>query len=190
MSPDSLDPESLAADSRDTTDATPYAGPTEDIPAPRHITEGPGSRIGPTSCCRQSAKAACAPSTWPSRKGPPAAAWRSKSSREGSLNELKQLRSTTFPRTLAQGSKDGFEGNTDEQQRFGAIGHLRVADNASKSATLFTGQIGCPRCSTSLDVQIERNANALSQKQPAFVVIEASRGAKPSRNRSRLDESS
>jgi eukaryotic-like serine/threonine-protein kinase len=49
MSPDSLEPESLAADSRDTSDAspTPDAGPTEDIPAPRHITEGPGSRIGP-----------------------------------------------------------------------------------------------------------------------------------------------
>jgi serine/threonine protein kinase len=43
------DPEFPVVDSGDTSAASPQpeAGPTQDIPAPHHITEGPGTRIGP-----------------------------------------------------------------------------------------------------------------------------------------------
>src|SRR5262245_55647350 len=49
MHPDPLDLESPARAPGDpsATLPPPGAGPTEDIPAPRRITEGPGTRIGP-----------------------------------------------------------------------------------------------------------------------------------------------
>src|SRR5262245_44517321 len=49
MNPDPLDLESPARAPGDPSAISPPpdAGPTEDIPAPRHITEGPGTRIGP-----------------------------------------------------------------------------------------------------------------------------------------------
>ena len=49
MNPDPLDLESPARAPGDpsATSPPPDAGPTEDIPAPRRITEGPGTRIGP-----------------------------------------------------------------------------------------------------------------------------------------------
>jgi eukaryotic-like serine/threonine-protein kinase len=48
MNPDHADPES-APDWGETSDASPPpdAGPTDDVPASRHITEGPASCIGP-----------------------------------------------------------------------------------------------------------------------------------------------
>ena len=55
MNPDPLDLESPARDSGDpsATSPPPDAGPTEDIPAPRRITEGPGTRIGPYKLLQQ-----------------------------------------------------------------------------------------------------------------------------------------
>jgi eukaryotic-like serine/threonine-protein kinase len=49
MNPDPLDLESpaRAPGHSSATSPPPDAGPTEDIPAPRRITEGPGTRIGP-----------------------------------------------------------------------------------------------------------------------------------------------
>ena len=49
MHPDPLDIESPTRAPRDPsgTSPPPDAGPTEDIPAPRHHTAGPGTRIGP-----------------------------------------------------------------------------------------------------------------------------------------------
>src|SRR5947209_1425902 len=48
MNPDPLDLASAPHDSGDpsATSPPPDAGPTEDVPAPRRITEGPGTRIG------------------------------------------------------------------------------------------------------------------------------------------------
>jgi serine/threonine protein kinase len=49
MNPDPLDLKSpaRAPGDRSATSSPPDAGPTEGIPAPRRITEGPGTRIGP-----------------------------------------------------------------------------------------------------------------------------------------------
>jgi serine/threonine protein kinase len=49
MNPDPLDlePPAYAAGDPSTTSPPPDAGPTEDIPAPHRIAEGPGTRIGP-----------------------------------------------------------------------------------------------------------------------------------------------
>ncbi len=94
-------------------------------------------------------------------------------------SELEKARSTKYPQSLVHGPTDRPDTHSDERQRSGPLGHLRVADNASRATIVFTGQVTCPRCSTSVDVEIERNANALSPKQPSFVVVEASPGGKP-----------
>jgi len=99
--------------------------------------------------------------------------------REAWESELEKARSTKYPQSLVHGSTDTSDTHSDERQGSGPLGHLRVADSASRATIVFTGQVTCPRCSTSVDVEIERNANALSPKQPAFVVVEASPGGKP-----------
>ena len=97
--------------------------------------------------------------------------------REAWESELERAKSTRYPQSLVHGSTDRSDTHSDERQRSRPLGHLRVADNASRATIVFTGQIMCPRCAASLDVEIERNASAVSAKQPAFVVVEA--GASP-----------
>jgi hypothetical protein len=101
--------------------------------------------------------------------------------REAWERELERVKSTKYPQSLVHGSTDRSDTHSDERPRSRPLGHFRVADNASRAAIVFTGQIMCPRCSASLDVEIERNASAVSARQPAFVVVEAgaSPGGKP-----------
>src|SRR5262249_15815035 len=49
-------------------------GPPGEAPAVGRLAEVLGSRMGPTSCCRSSARVAWVPSTWPSRSTPSVAA--------------------------------------------------------------------------------------------------------------------
>jgi hypothetical protein len=57
----------------------------------------------------------------------------------------------------------------------GALGSLRIADDAHEPTTLFIGHVVCPHCSTSIDIEIERNPSAVSAKQPAFMINKAGR---------------
>ena len=61
---------------------------------------------------------------------------------------------------------------SDDHQRSGALGILRIADDAQKPTTVFTGSVTCPHCSTSIDIEVDRNPKAVSAKQPAFVINE------------------
>jgi len=101
--------------------------------------------------------------------------------REAWERELTRVRSTPYPPSLTQGSTSTSNAIPDERPRANPLGHLRIADDASRSSLVFTGQLKCPRCSTSVGVEVERNANAVSPKQPAFIVVEAggSSGGRP-----------
>ena len=52
------------------------------------------------------------------------------------------------------------------------LGILRIADHVQTSTTVFSGHITCPHCSTSIDIEVDRNPKAVSVKQPAFVINE------------------
>ena len=58
----------------------PVPGPTIGSPARRRSPRARGVESAPTSCSSRSARGAWAPSTWPSRRGPSAAGWPSRSS--------------------------------------------------------------------------------------------------------------
>jgi hypothetical protein len=53
------------------------------------------------------------------------------------------------------------------------LGMLRIADGSQQPSTVFTGHITCPFCSKSFEIEIRRNPNALTEKQPLFVILPA-----------------
>jgi hypothetical protein len=90
--------------------------------------------------------------------------------------ELARLKSTKYPRDLSHGSTESADTHLDERQRSSSLGELRVAENSLRGNIVFTGQIRCPSCSSNINVQVERNAKALTPKQPAFVVVQTAEG--------------
>jgi hypothetical protein len=93
--------------------------------------------------------------------------------REAWEQELERLKETKYPPILEQGAPPSLDETSDEHQRSGLLGTVRIADDARKPTTVFSGRMTCPHCSTSIDVDVERNPKAVSAKQPAFVIIEA-----------------
>ncbi len=71
--------------------------------------------------------------------------------REAWESELERAKSTRYPQSLVHGSTERSDTHSDERQRSRPLGHIRVADNASRATIVFTGQIMCPRCAASLD---------------------------------------
>ncbi len=62
--------------------------------------------------------------------------------------------------------------SSDDHHKSDELGVLRIADNAQKPSTIFTGHITCGHCSTSIDIVVDRNPKAVSAKQPPFVINE------------------
>jgi hypothetical protein len=92
--------------------------------------------------------------------------------------DLEQVKNCNFPQTLGKSSSVGQPVLTSDQHKLRRLGTLRIAEESPKSRAVFTGQVICPSCSKSLAVEIQRNSNALTEKQPAFVVVGAE-GAPP-----------
>jgi hypothetical protein len=73
--------------------------------------------------------------------------------REAWERELERVRSAKYPANLVQDTLQTADTHADEPHRSSALGHLWFADNTKKPSILFTGQITCPRCSKSVDVE-------------------------------------
>jgi hypothetical protein len=87
-------------------------------------------------------------------------------------DELARVTTTKYPGKLGHGSPESADSQFDERQRSSSLGHLRLAENSLRANVVFTGQVRCSSCSSHIDVEVERNANALTPKQPAFVVVQ------------------
>jgi hypothetical protein len=92
--------------------------------------------------------------------------------REAWEQELERLRTTDYPPILEKGAHATPPQISQDHQRSGALGILRIADHAQKPTTVFTGHMTCPHCSASIEVEVERNPRAVLAKQPAFVINE------------------
>ncbi|MHC5536828.1 hypothetical protein ACYOEI_00980 [Singulisphaera rosea] len=88
--------------------------------------------------------------------------------------EVERVRGTVYSVSQRTQSSTGVSGSsTKERQGSSPLGMLRVAEPGSRPSLVFTGQITCPRCAAQLQVEVERNANAITAKQPAFALVEA-----------------
>jgi hypothetical protein len=94
--------------------------------------------------------------------------------------ELGRVRSTTYPPSLDPTSTARPDTHADDRQKSRPIGDLRIADGGLRPTMVFTGHIKCARCSSSVKVEVERNASAVLSTQPAFIMVEA--GATPRSN--------
>jgi len=92
--------------------------------------------------------------------------------REAWEQELERLKTANYPPSLEEGSPSTPPQISQDHQRSGALGILRIADHAQKPTTVFTGHMTCPHCSASIEVEVERNPRAVLAKQPAFVIKE------------------
>jgi hypothetical protein len=86
-------------------------------------------------------------------------------------HDLEQVKNCNFPQTLGERSSVRQPELTQRSSQTRRLGTLRVAEESPKSRAVFTGQVKCPSCSKSLAVEIQRNPNALTEKQPTFVVL-------------------
>jgi hypothetical protein len=91
--------------------------------------------------------------------------------REAWEHELERLKTAKYPPILVRGSSATHE-TSDDHQKSGPLGMLRLADDTKRSTTIFCGKITCPHCSKPIDVEVDRNPNAVSPNQPAFVINE------------------
>ena len=60
-----------------------------------------------------------------------------------------------YPPSLEQGPTASPGASPDDRQRSHPLGHLRVADAGSRPSIVFTGYLMCPRCTTSVGVEVE-----------------------------------
>jgi hypothetical protein len=86
-------------------------------------------------------------------------------------HDLEQVRNCNFPQVLSRPSSDRQPELTSDDHKPRRLGTLRIAEESPKSRAVFTGQLRCPSCSKSIAVEIQRNPNALTDKQPAFIVV-------------------
>ncbi len=100
--------------------------------------------------------------------------------REAWEQELERLKTANYPPILEKGSPAMPQESSDDHQKSRQLGILRIADDAQKPTTVFTGHMTCPHCSTSIDIEVDRNPKAVSAKQPPFVINET---GTPSRGR-------
>jgi len=91
--------------------------------------------------------------------------------REESEQELTTSKTGNFPQIPEQGSQSRARETSDDHRRSRTLGFLRIAGDANKPTTIFAGQLTCAHCSTSMEIEVERNPNAVSAKQPAFVIL-------------------
>ena len=92
--------------------------------------------------------------------------------REAWEQELERLKTADYPPTLEKGSQAEKHDGSEDHHKSHSLGTLRIADDAQKPTTVFTGHITCPHCSRSIDIEIDRNPKAVLAKQPAFVITE------------------
>ena len=92
--------------------------------------------------------------------------------REAWEKELGRLKTAKYPSLLEKGSPAEAHDTSDDHHKSHLLGTLRIADDAQKPTTVFTGHITCPHCSRSIDIEIDRNPKAVLAKQPAFVINE------------------
>ena len=64
--------------------------------------------------------------------------------REAWEQELGRLKTTVYPPSLEEGSPSTPPQISQDHQRSGALGILRIADHAQKPTTVFTGHVTCP----------------------------------------------
>jgi hypothetical protein len=94
--------------------------------------------------------------------------------------ELERMKSATYPSSLQQKPVDEPTRPADIHQKSRLLGSLHIADNTRKPSVIFTGNVTCPQCSKSFEIEIQRNSKAVLPRQPAFVIVEA--GAAPNVN--------
>ncbi len=90
---------------------------------------------------------------------------------EESEQELTTSKTGNFPQIPEQRSQSRARETSDDHRRSRTVGFLRIADDAHKPTTIFAGQLMCAHCSTSMEIEVERNSNAVLAKQPAFVIL-------------------
>ena len=84
-------------------------------------------------------------------------------------HELATSRTWNVPRNPEQAETSALETTEDHREPY-ALGFLRIADVPHKPTTVFAGKLLCAQCSASIEIEVERNPNAVSAKQPAFVI--------------------
>ncbi len=58
-----------------------------------------------------------------------------------------------------------------QPQQSNQLGILHIADATRKPGTIFTGYFTCNVCSKTIDIEVTRNSQAFSEKQPAFLIL-------------------
>jgi hypothetical protein len=71
------------------------------------------------------------------------------------------------------------ETHQDKSAGGSEVGTLRIAGGQSGTGVVFHGQVSCPHCRRSLEVEVSRNPKAISDKQPAFLIKEAGNSGNP-----------
>ena len=95
--------------------------------------------------------------------------------REAWEQELES-KTAKYPPILEKGSPAMPHESSDDHQKSRLLGILRIAADAQTSTTVFSGNMTCPHCSKSIEIEVERNPKAVSAKQPAFVINETAKG--------------
>jgi hypothetical protein len=89
---------------------------------------------------------------------------------DGREQVLKPPNPGNLPQIPEQRSPSKSGETPDDRRGSRALGDLRIANNAHKSTTVFVGHIACSRCSSPIEIEVERNPNAVLSKHPPFVI--------------------
>ena len=94
------------------------------------------------------------------------------SRREAWERELEQVRSTQYPPSLPQElTSEQPKPQPDDRHRSRQLGLLRIADDKHKPGMVFVGLVTCPSCTQSFEVEVQKNPNAITEKQPTFTIL-------------------
>ena len=88
-------------------------------------------------------------------------------------HELEKVKSADYSKNAHQSQPAKPTDSLEDRRRSNQVGVLRIADSKSKPTTIFTGQITCLSCSKAIEIEVERNPMAFSDKQPSFVILES-----------------
>jgi len=70
--------------------------------------------------------------------------------REAWEQEFEKLKTAKYPPILGKGSPTPPNETSDDHQKSGLLGILRIADGTKRSTTIFSGGVTCPHCLRSI----------------------------------------
>jgi hypothetical protein len=91
--------------------------------------------------------------------------------REAWERELERVRSTEYPASFQQELPFGQPEPPDDRHGSRQLGILRVAEASQKPGTVFAGLVTCLRCTQSFEIEVQKNPNAMTEKQPTFLIL-------------------